>query len=176
MKKLILILTLLGLAYVVSAGDGKPSGERAAKQAEKFAKTAAEKGLLEVKLAQLAQNRGSSAVVKDLAKKMENDHSKANDELRMAAASRNISVPEQLSEKAQRKYDKLAEKTGEDFDKAYTKCMVKDHKKNLAMFKKEAKKEDSQFKDYASNKVPVLEHHLHMSKDACDQVKKNNKS
>jgi putative membrane protein len=44
----------------------------------------------EVKLGQLAQQNGSSDAVKEFGKRMETDHSKANDQLKDIASKNNI--------------------------------------------------------------------------------------
>jgi len=165
MKKNILILAAVICSSAVNAQSNRDKD---------FAKEAAEGGLLEVKLGELAKSRGTTAAVRDLGDQMVTDHSKANNELKTLVASKNIPVPTTLSEKAQKCYDKLAKKEGKAFDKAYTHSMVKDHKKDLCKFKKEAKKgDDAELKSWAANKVPTLEHHKEMSKDACKEVRKS---
>ncbi|MCE3225492.1 MAG: hypothetical protein K0S32_43 [Bacteroidetes bacterium] len=170
MKKTILTILLVSASMLSEAQDTK-------KKDEKFVMEAAKGGILEVKLGQLAQTNSSSPEVKLLGQMMVEDHSKANEELKTLALSKGILLPNSLDAEGQKKYDKLAQKKGEEFDKAYTQCMVKDHKKDVALFKKESKKgSDTEMKNWASKTVPKLEHHLEMSKQACDKAKKNNKS
>jgi putative membrane protein len=129
-----------------------------------FAVEAADGGMLEVQLGQLALTKASSPQVKEFAQSMIDDHSKANEELKNLAQSKNITLPSTLSEKNQKDYNDLAEKSGADFDKAYCEFMVKDHKDDLDKFKKAAEKaEDPDLKSWAAGKVPVLEHHLSMA-------------
>jgi putative membrane protein len=140
----------------------------------KFAKEAADGGMMEVRLGELAQANGSSAEIKNLGSMMVSDHTKANDELKALAARKNISLPTSMSEKAQKQYDKLSKKQGRDFDKAYSKCMVHDHKKDICAFKKESRKGgDSDLKQWASTTLPTLEHHKQMSVEACKAIHKN---
>src|SRR5688572_521825 len=107
---------------------------------QKFLQEAMEGSMLEVKLGELAQRNASSQQVKDLGQTMIKDHSKAITELKKLASEKNLVLPESLGEKSQKHYDMLAKKTGKDFDKAYSKCMVMDHKKDICKFRKEAKK------------------------------------
>ena len=138
-----------------------------------FAVAAADGGMLEVKLGQLAQTNASSSQVKEFGQSMINDHSKANEELMALAQQKNISLPQTLSDKNQKKYDDLLEKKGEEFDKAYTKFMVDDHEDDVDEFKKEADKgNDMEIKAWASGKVSTLEHHLEMAKAAKEAVHK----
>lgn len=139
----------------------------------KFAVAAADGGMLEVQLGQLAQANGSAPQVKQLGQMMVDDHSKANDELKQAAAQKNISLPATLSEKSQKTYDDLSKKTGADFDKAYASLMVDDHKEDINLFQKEADNgKDADLKTWAAGKIPTLQHHLEMAQAANDAVKK----
>ncbi len=141
----------------------------------KFAVNAADGGMFEVKVAELAKEKATTERAKELAGHMIKDHSKANDELKALAAKKNISLPDRISEKYQKEYDDLASKTGKEFDKAYIKCMVKDHKEDIDDFKKESEKgKDSEVSAWALEKLPTLEHHLHMAKEAKDAIEKNN--
>lgn len=139
----------------------------------KFAVNAADGGMLEVALGKLAETNGGSATIKDLGKMMVKDHSAANEELKTLAAQKNITIPAALSEDAQKKYDEMAAKKGVDFDKSYASFMVDDHNEDIDLFKKQADKgNDPEMKSWAAGKVPVLEHHLEMSKVAKDAVNK----
>jgi putative membrane protein len=136
-----------------------------------FAVAAADGGMLEVQLAQLALTKASSPKVKEFAQSMVDDHTKANEELKSLAQTKNITLPSTISEEKQKDYDKLAEKSGADFDKAYSEFMVKDHKDDVDEFKKAAEKcEDADIKSWAAEKVPVLESHLSMAESMEDAV------
>ena len=137
-----------------------------------FAVSAADGGMLEVQLGQLALTKATSPKVKEFAQHMVDDHSKANEELKNLAQTKNITLPTTLSEENQKDYEKLAEKSGGEFDKAYCEFMVKDHKYDLDKFKKAAEKaEDADLKSWAAGKVPVLEQHLSMAEDMESTVK-----
>ncbi len=140
-----------------------------------FAVAAADGGLLEVQLGQLAQTNSTMANVKAFGQMMVDAHSKANEELKTLAAQKNITLPTALSDKNQKRYNDLAAKTGKDFDNAYTEFMVKDHKEDIDKFKKQADKgSDSDLKSWATGKVGTLEHHLEMAKQAEAAVEKLN--
>ncbi|GAB3225562.1 DUF4142 domain-containing protein [Algoriphagus aestuariicola] len=146
--------------------EEKFEDNKAEKDAE-FAVAAADGGMLEVQLGKLAQSNGASDAVKMLGEMMANDHSKANDELKALASQKNISLPTGLSEDSQESYNDLAEKTGEEFDEAYTEFMVKDHEKDIDEFKKQAENGyDADLKSWAAGKVPTLEQHLARAKQA----------
>jgi putative membrane protein len=138
---------------------------------EDFVMEAGEGGLFEVMAGELAVKKGS-AKVKKLGQMMVDDHSKANADLKKIASDKNISVPGSLGNDLQKKYDRLMEKDGKEFDKMYANMMVEDHKKDIEKFKKEANNgKDEDFKKFASEKLPTLEHHLQMSEETkkhCD--------
>lgn len=142
------------------------------KEDAEWAVKVADAGMLEVQLAKLALTNAASSKVKDFAKMMEDDHTKANEELIQAAKQKNISLPAAMSDKCQKKYDELASKKGADFDKAYMSAMVDGHKDVVDEFKKEADKgKDADLKTWATNKLPTIEHHLEMAKTTKDAIK-----
>jgi putative membrane protein len=137
-----------------------------------FAVAAADGGLLEVKLGELAIANAASPEIKKFGQSMVDDHGKANLELKGLAEQKQITIPTTLSDRKQEKYDELSQKKGAEFDEAYAEFMVKDHKDDIDAFKKEAEKgNDADLKAWAAGKVPVLEHHLMMAEAAEKAVK-----
>ncbi|MEO6524756.1 MAG: DUF4142 domain-containing protein [Mucilaginibacter sp.] len=126
----------------------------------KFAVKAAAGGMAEVMLGKLAQDKGSTPV-KDFAGMMVKDHSQANDELMTLAKSKNIALPTVLDKDMQKNFDDLDKKAGPDFDKAYVKLMVDDHKEDVKEFDKATQKlKDPDLKAFAVKTLPVLKMHL----------------
>jgi len=126
-----------------------------------FAKIAAEGGLAEVKLGQLAEEKGSLQTVKDFGKRMVTDHSKADDGLKAAVSKDKIVLPSEMSAKDQAVYNRLSKLSGEAFDRAYARDMVRDHSADIAAFRHEANYgKDASIKGFASQTLPTLEDHL----------------
>lgn len=126
-----------------------------------FAKAAAEGGLAEVKLGQLASDKGSDKVIKDLGQRMVADHNSANNDLKTAATKDNIIVPTEIDQKDQATYDRLSKLSGTAFDRAYARDLVRDHRADIAMFRHEASYgKDAAIKDFAAKTLPTLESHL----------------
>lgn len=137
-----------------------------------FAIAAADGGLLEIQLGNLALTNALSAEVKKFGQSMIDDHSGANKELAALASQKNITLPQTLSEKNQEYYDDLQKRKGKAFDEAYTDFMVKDHQEDIDEFKKEAKKgNDKDLQSWAQGKVPVLERHLLMAQQTQESLK-----
>jgi putative membrane protein len=136
-----------------------------------FAVDVADASMLEVKLGGLAQAQGSSLKVRELGLLMFEEQTKMNEELKSLAARKNISLPVTLSEKSQKKYNDLAKKNGADFDKAFAKAMVKGHRDVIALFQREAETgSDNDLREWASGKLPELQHHLSMAEQTEDEV------
>jgi putative membrane protein len=145
---------------------------RADEKTADFVVNAADAGMREVQLGQLAVANASSPQVKQFGQMMVDDHSKVNDELKATATSKNITVPAALSEKSQKIYNDLAEKTGADFDKEFIDQMVKDHKDAIDLFKKQADDgKDAELSKWAQEKLPSLQHHLEMAESAQETLK-----
>jgi putative membrane protein len=128
---------------------------------ENFAKKAAQGGMAEVKLGQLAEERGSNPSVKNFGRRMVQDHSKANDELKSATSKESIPLPNELDKSDQATYDRLSKLSGDAFDRAYARDMVRDHSKDVSEFQKEAKNgRDDAIKNFAAQTLPTLQNHL----------------
>jgi putative membrane protein len=131
-----------------------------------FAKEAAQGGMAEVKLGQLAEDKGQSDAVKNFGKKMVDDHSAANDKLKAVASNEKVDLPAAIDKHDQKTYDKLSQLSGAAFDRAYAKDMVKDHEKDIDAFKQEASGGQNQaIKNFASETLPTLQEHLKMAKE-----------
>jgi putative membrane protein len=129
--------------------------------ASNFAVKAADGGMMEVALGQVAQQNASSPRVKAFGEMMVKDHTEANNNLKAIATSLNIALPDSVSDDSKKEIEHLKMKKGKDFDKAYVSMMVDDHKKDIAEFRKCADNcSDSTIKSFASTTLPVLEKHL----------------
>jgi putative membrane protein len=143
----------------------------------KFMTKAAQGGMAEVQLGQLAQQNAQSQAVKDFGQRMVNDHTKANDELKQLASQKGVSLPDKLDPQDEATKMRLSSLKGEAFDRAYMNDMVKDHKKDVAEFKHESTAgQDPQVKDWASKTVPTLASHLQEAEQIAPTVGANKPS
>ena len=126
---------------------------------------AAEINRAEVELSKLAQKKSTNADVKALAKMMETAHTKAESDVKALAGKKNITIPVALTEDKQEEYNKLNEKTGNDFDKAFADDLVDGHEKAVSKIEKAAEKaKDPDIKMWAANMLPALKEHLASAK------------
>jgi putative membrane protein len=164
--------TLYKIALVIAASAvGLMAADYLSATDHLFAKTAGQGGMAEVKLGQMAVNKGSSQKVKDFGQRMVDDHSKANAKLKSIAGKDNILMPSQLSAKDQGLMNRLSKLSGPAFDKAYMSAMVKDHETDIALFQHEAGAgSNPDLKGFASGTLPTLQEHLSLAKDAAGSV------
>ncbi len=192
-KSLAMAATLTGLLVVGPAliaqstsgssggGMGSSAGEEMTKPMSsklgasdlKFVKEAAVGGMEEVQLGQLAAQKASDPEVKNFGQHMVDDHSKANTQLMQLASQKGLTPPTTLSADKQKDMDKLNSLSGAAFDKAYIDMMLKDHKKDVAEFQKQARNgKDADLKSFAATTLPTLQNHLKMVQDIHSKMAK----
>jgi len=97
---------------------------------------------------------------------MVDDHTKANEELRALAASKNVVVPSTVDAQDMAVHDKLMALTGEAFDREYMTMMVAGHAKVLESLREESESgKDADIKAWADRTMPTVEVHLKMARE-----------
>jgi len=175
--KLTCVLTLAGIAgacLLVQAPLQAAENRGSLSERDfKFVNEASRGGLAEVKLGELAKEKGASQVVKDFGERMVTDHGKANDELAKIATTKNAVPSVDLTRKENSTFEKLQKASGKDFDKEYASAMVKDHKEDVKAFKDAVEDlKDPDLKAFASKTLPILEEHLQMAEQMEAAAKK----
>jgi putative membrane protein len=151
-------LALVSVGLLVSPATAATPVSMADKD---FILAAAQGGMTEVKLGELAVQQGLRADVKEFGQMMVNDHSAINDDLKALAAKEGVALPDSLDAKHQGMVDKLAALTGSAFDDAYVAAMIKGHKKDAKAFKAESTAtQDADIKSFLDKSIPVVESHL----------------
>lgn len=174
-------LALVSLPAGVALSQGATPGARVeadakgtaiARQDREFIDDAAQGGLYEVKIGQLAQQKAVADDVKQFGKHMVDEHTAANGRLQQLAQQKGLTLPAQLDKKHQDRIDSLAKKSGLDFDKAYVSHMIDDHKKDVDSFEKASKDaKDPDVKGFASTTLPTLRDHLTMVQSLKERLK-----
>jgi putative membrane protein len=176
---LICTLVLAGSITAFAAADkSQPTngGKKLTRASEKFVKEAAEGGLMEVELGKLAVEKANHEQVKAFGRQIQDDHGKANEELKTIAAANGVRFPQSLRGKHKRTADHLAKLSGTEFDRQYMRFMIEDHKKDLEAFQREANNgQDTEVKQFASRQLPVLKQHLDAAQATERQVKESSK-
>jgi putative membrane protein len=178
----------MGRGGYASGPSGSPSGmptdstigaagpNMNALSAPEFAKQAAEAGLAAMKFGQLAQDKGSNDAVKEYGKKMVADQTQVNDLLKSLASQKDMKLPTDMNKHDQKTYDKLSQLSGEAFDKALMKEIVRDDQDHVSMYQLEASNgQDPGIKDFASRVLPTLQEHLKMARETSKTVSSEKK-
>jgi len=155
--------TAAALALAIGLA-GMSAAQAAGKTGSKFIKEAIQGNLAEVKVGQLAQEKGNSEGVKEFGATLVKDHQMANQSATQVAQQMNVTPPEQPGLKQQAVYKKLSALSGEQFDREFAKSMVKDHKQDIAEYRQEAQA-SGPAADYAKQTLPKLRDHLKMAED-----------
>lgn len=124
-----------------------------------FLSEAIQGDLSEVNMGKLAQDKGQSDGVKQFGKMLEQDHGSHLKKAQQMAQQMSVNAPAEPTAKSKAMHDKLSAMSGAKFDAQFAKAMVKDHKHDIAAYKKEAKRKGP-LGDFAAATVPTLEKHL----------------
>jgi putative membrane protein len=152
--------------FALAADDKKDGGDK------DFVKKASAAGLAEVNLSNLALVKATSPEVKQFARRIVDDHNKANRDLLGLANTKRWSVARTMDEKHQTMQQKLTRLAGADFDRTYMEAMVKDHEEAVQLFETESKDgQDAALKEWAGKTLPTLKTHLEMARDVAKKVK-----
>ncbi len=128
-----------------------------------FLRMAAQGGMAEVRLGQLAADKGASDAVKNFGSRMVADHTLLNNQMKPIADSMGVRLPKEISKEDQAEFDKLSALSGDEFDREYITAMLKDHHKDVREFRIElTATTDPTLKDAVEAGEKVIREHTHM--------------
>ena len=139
--------------------QGKAGMQKASKADQAFMKEAIQGDLAEVKMGQLAQQKGQSEDVKQFGQTLQQDHGQNLQQAQQVAQQMGMTPPTQPTAQQTKTYERLSKMSGAQFDKQFAKDMVSDHKKDISKFKTEAKKQGPSGQ-FAQQTLPTLQKHL----------------
>ena len=146
-----------------TAGEVATTGMSARDQ--KFITEKAMSGMMEVELGRWAAQKGTAEEVKQFGRRVVADHSKVNAELTQLASTKGITLATEMDRKHQANISKIARLTGEEFDRAFSKMMLKSHENSVKDFEKVSTSgEDAELKAFASKTLPTLQEHLQLAR------------
>jgi putative membrane protein len=155
-------LTLAAVGLVIT-GPRAHAGPAVCTADCNFIQAAAQGGMTEVKLGELAANTAKRDDVKEFGQRMVKDHTSIDGNLKALALEKGVTLPDSLDAKHQEMVDKMSALSGSDFDNAYISCMIKDHKQDAKAFKTESSAtKDTDLKSFVDKTIPVVQEHLKM--------------
>lgn len=172
--------TLIGFAVAMAMGASASAADLS-RGDQKFLKSAAESGMLEIEASKLATRKAEHADVKAFAEMMIANHTKVSGELKTLASSKNYTLPTALEGGMKRKLDGLAKRSGHDFDEEYADEIAVDaHEDAVDLFKDASEDaKDADIKAFAAKTLPALQAHLEKGKaleKTIDDLKDNRKA
>lgn len=127
-----------------------------------FMKNAIQGDLAEIRLGELAQERGTNEEVKKFGEKLATDHGANLETAKSVAQSIGMESPSAPNANQNAIHDRLNKLSGAQFDRQFAERMVQDHKKDIRAFRYESKKSGA-IGDFARNTLPTLQQHLHIA-------------
>jgi len=160
-------LLLASMAFVSTrAADTNENAGQFSATDYKFAREAATGGMLEVNLGHIAATNSQNTAVQQFAQRMVNDHGKAGLDLAAIAARKGATLPAEVTARQQKEIDRLAKMSGAEFDRSYVAFMVRCHKMDERLFKRESESgQDTELKTFATNTLVTVQDHLKMADD-----------
>lgn len=171
------INTLVGLISVLtlaaSQGAAAPVQQKSAGlQDRAFVADAIQGDLSMIELGKLAEQNAGSDATRSFARTLVQDHSKALQQAKNVAKQIAARVPKKPLAGAAKEARKLTYVKGRAFDAAFAGFMVKEHKKDIKSFEKEAKR-SGPAAVMAQHELPTLKKHLRLAQSLPVQKKKS---
>jgi putative membrane protein len=139
--------------------------------AQGFVKQAVRASLTEIALAKNVEGKSTKTNVQELAQLFLSDHKKNYEELQAIARAHQIPLDSTTEAINTEEIERLQKISAADFDKEYTKLMVKDHVDWIGIFAKAASQiQEPDIKQYAQTTLPALRIHLLRSEEAARSV------
>jgi putative membrane protein len=153
--------TSILLLALASASDAAlaAAAEDSVPNFQTFVSQAAQTGLAEIETGKIALSKSSDPAIREFARRMVNDHGKANDELASLAKARGMEPPAKLDAQHQAAVNAMKAAPADKFDRAYSQHMNMDHSKAIALFEGASKATDREMADFAKKTLPTLREH-----------------
>jgi putative membrane protein len=152
--KVVLVAGALGALRALSAS---------AQQADQtnFLADAIRGNVSEVKLGQLAAERGESQQVREYGDMLRKDHTKALEKASSIANEIGVPASSELTAQQQNQFQSLQKLSGDEFDTTFLSQMVREHQSDIAKFSAQAQSgSDPQVMAFAKETLPTLQAHL----------------
>ena len=165
------VVALLLYTNTAAVPQQSPVGSATLSMSDRaFILKAAEAGRAEVALGRLAQEKAVDAGVKDFGRRMIQDHGRATRELAALLAPKGMELAD-ADGKPSGLPDRLSKLSGREFDRAYVRAMVKDHRHDVSQFRRmKDEADDPDLKTWVTKFLPTLEEHLRLVESLGNRV------
>jgi putative membrane protein len=164
-------LVMAPCTYAFGRNTGSANAADVTQHEQMFMKDMAQGNVAEVELGKLAQQKGSTAAVRDFGARMVRDHTILNNQLKQTASEVHMTLPTSISAQQQQQKKKLEGLSGQAFDKAYMNIMLTDHQTDVQTVQQEAENATNpEVKSLAGKTLPILEDHLRLAENDAGQL------
>ena len=125
-----------------------------------FLTEAADGRMMDIEEGKLAKTRATTNEIRKYGERMVSEQTKLLHEIRVLAASKNITLPNAMSNGNKNSLKDLHREEGEDFDEKFVRMMIRDHKHDVKEFEKASDFKDKDVRQFASQYLPLIESHL----------------
>jgi putative membrane protein len=143
-----------GAMALAFAGNGEDADDA------KFLDEAIRGNVAEVRMGELAQQRGQSEGVREYGEMLEDDHSKAMEKTAALAESIGVAAPTEPTTEQEQHFDALSTLSGAEFDAVFVSHMVVAHQEEIATYSKHATSDNPKVAALAEEVLPTLREHL----------------
>jgi len=158
-------------AVVATTPQPAQGGQAGVRADNEFIREVAADNMLEVRLAQLAESKGQSSAVKQLATRIAADHNRMQDEWSAMASRTGQPFKPGMGKNHKVKVDQLQKLSGRAFDRAYMTMVVRNHKDYIDYFEKEGRSAHStQVRELVNRDLPSLRSDFNQAKQVGAQV------
>jgi putative membrane protein len=140
--------------------------------ATKFLTDAIRGNIAEVKMGELAEQRGKSKAVREFGETLVTDHTTGLQKTSALAKALGVTPPTEPSADAIKQHEAMSKLSGEEFDRAFASHMVAGHEQEIAKYKEQT--HDGGNPDVAAlakATLPTLERHLVMAQSIDRELK-----
>lgn len=154
-----------------SGSDKGAAGSSAARVDQRFLRDAASANQAQIRLGQLAVDRGSTAKTRQLGQRVLDDHNQIADRLQTIASRLDVVLPGEPTATQKADFERLAILTGKQFDDAYVEMLKSDQQQAIALFQDEARDAvDPELERFAQSALPSLRRHEQLAARAIDKL------
>jgi putative membrane protein len=118
----------------------------------------------EMRLGEIAADRGASIEVRQFGRMLRQDHRQAKQDALQVARRLGVRPTSAMTPEARQEARKLMRLSGAAFDHEFARYMVDDHRKDVDDFEKQARRGGSATRRMAERTLPTLRHHLEVAR------------
>ena len=131
----------------------------------------ASSNLFEIRVGQLAQQKGANAAVKQFGQQMVTDHINMENQLSALVSKNGTKFQPAMGKVNEQELARLEKLSGAEFDRAYMTSMIQHHQQDITMLQSEGQSARSaEARQLVSSGLPVLQQHLNMATQVGAQV------